>query len=602
MNETTNTNQALETSTEELHDETLTMKDVLEEMESMDLAQLVEESLEGVKQGELVQGTVVQITKEFVVVDIGYKSEGQIPIREFLDEQGNVSIQEGDTADVLLERLETEDGGIVLSKEKAAQIKVWDSIRESYDKNLPVTGKIISRVRGGFTVDIGVDAFLPGSQVDLRPVRDMDSVIGKTFEFRVLKYNKRRRNVVISRRTLLEEERAGKRTETLNKLETTDVLPGVVKNITDYGVFIDLGGLDGLLHVTDMSWGKVKHPSDLVKVGDRLNVKILDFDRERMRVSLGLKQLVPDPWATAGERYQVGSKLSGKVVSLTDYGAFVELEPGVEGLVHVSEMSWTSNIRHPSQLLSVGQEVETMILDIQPKTRRVSLGLKQAEANPWDTIEDKYPVGTVIEGRIKSITDFGVFIGIDEGIDGLVHISSLSWTDRVDHPSQLFEKGQTVQAKVMNIDRENGRFSLSIKHAAPDPWEQAAINYPLHSKVSGTITNVTDFGIFVELEKGIEGLIHISEISEEKIDTPVTMFQKGDTVESLVINMDEKERKIGLSIKRIQGNADQALVRDYLNGGRTAFSSLGDFFKESVQAKDSEQAAQAAGAEQEQEG
>jgi small subunit ribosomal protein S1 len=589
MSEVSNTEQALGASGEELHDEAMTMKEVLEEMESMDLAQLVEESLEGVKQGELVRGAVMQITKEFVVVDIGYKSEGQIAIREFLDEQGNVAVQEGDEVDVLLEKLETEDGSIVLSKEKAAQIKVWDVIRESYDKNQPVTGKIVSRVRGGFTVDIGVNAFLPGSQVDLRPVRDLDSVIGKTFDFRVLKYNKRRRNVVISRRTLLEEERAGKRAETLNKLETTDVLPGIVKNITDYGVFIDLGGLDGLLHVTDMSWGKVKHPSDLVKVGDRLNVKILDFDRERMRVSLGLKQLVPDPWATAAERLEVGAKLSGKVVSLTDYGAFVELEPGVEGLVHVSEMSWTSNIRHPSQLLHVGQEVETMILDVQPKSRRVSLGLKQAEANPWDTIEDKYPVGTIIEGRIKSITDFGVFIGIDEGIDGLVHISSLSWTERIDHPSELYEKGQTVQAKVMNIDRENGRFSLSIKHAAPDPWEQAAINYPLHSKVTGTITNVTDFGIFVELERGIEGLVHISEISEEKIDKPADMFKKGDTIESLVINMDERERKIGLSIKRIQGNADQALVREYLNGGRSTFNSLGDLLKESVQARESEQ-------------
>jgi small subunit ribosomal protein S1 len=300
-------------------------------------------------------------------------------------------------------------------------------------------------------------------------------------------------------------------------------------------------------------------------------------------VSLGLKQLTPDPWANAEERFQVGSKLSGKVVSLMDYGAFVELEPGVEGLVHVSEMSWTSNIRHPSQLLSVGQEVETVILDIQPKARRVSLGLKQAEENPWDTIEDKYPVGTIIEGNIKSITDFGLFIGIDEGIDGLVHISSFSWTERVDHPSELFQKGQTVQAKVMKIDRENERFSLSIKHAVPDPWEEVAINYPLHSKVSGVVTNVTDFGVFVELEKGIEGLIHISEISDEKIETPVGMFQKGDHVESLVVNINEKERKIGLSIKRIQGNADQALVREYLSGSRTPFSSLGDFFKESVQ-------------------
>ena len=584
MDEQNITNHALDDMEEEIEDESMD-----EEMEGMDLSEMVEESLKGVQQGEVLQGMVMMISKEHVVIDVGYKSEGQIPIREFLDNEGNITVKVGDSVDVLLERLETEDGGILLSKEKAAEVKVWDDIRNAYNENKALKGKIIARVRGGYTVDIGVHAFLPGSQADLRPVRDMDSLVGKTFDFRVLKYNKRRGNVVVSRRTLLEERREGQRTETLKKIQEVDVLPGVVKNITDFGAFIDLGGLDGLLHITDMSWGKVKHPSEVLNIGDKINVKILNFDPEKKRVSLGMKQLVPDPWLSATEKYAVGSRVHGKVVSLTEYGAFVELEPGIEGLIHLSEMSWTRKIRHPSQVLSVGDEVEAMVLDIKPDARRISLGLKQVEPNPWDAIGEKYPVDTIIEGKIKDVTDFGVFIGIDEGIDGLVHISDLSWSQRVKHPSELYKKGQEVQAKVIKIDRENERFSLSIKHVTPDPWEQAAQKYPINSRVSGTITNVTDFGVFVELEDGIEGLVHVSEISEEKIKTPVGMFNNGDTIETKVIDVNKKDHKISLSIKRLDEDADQVLVREYLSSGQTPFSSLGDLLKENLENKQKEE-------------
>ena len=584
MDEQNITNHALEDMEDEIEDESMD-----EEMEGMDLSEMVEESLKGVQQGEVLQGMVMMISKEHVVIDVGYKSEGQIPIREFLDNEGNITVKVGDSVDVLLERLETEDGGILLSKEKAAEVKVWDDIRNAYNENKALKGKIIARVRGGYTVDIGVHAFLPGSQADLRPVRDMDSLVGKTFDFRVLKYNKRRGNVVVSRRTLLEERREGQRTETLKKIQEVDVLPGVVKNITDFGAFIDLGGLDGLLHITDMSWGKVKHPSEVLNIGDKINVKILNFDPEKKRVSLGMKQLVPDPWLSATEKYAVGSRVHGKVVSLTEYGAFVELEPGIEGLIHLSEMSWTRKIRHPSQVLSVGDEVEAMVLDIKPDARRISLGLKQVEPNPWDAIGEKYPVDTIIEGKIKDVTDFGVFIGIDEGIDGLVHISDLSWSQRVKHPSELYKKGQEVQAKVIKIDRENERFSLSIKHVTPDPWEQAAQKYPINSRVSGTITNVTDFGVFVELEDGIEGLVHVSEISEEKIKTPVGMFNNGDTIETKVIDVNKKDHKISLSIKRLDEDADQVLVREYLSSGQTPFSSLGDLLKENLENKQKEE-------------
>ena len=519
------------------------------------------------------------------MVDIGYKSEGQIPIGEFRDEEGTIKAALGDDVDVLLEYHDDYDGTIHLSKEKAAKIKVWDDISRIYNEDGVIEGKIISKVKGGLSVDIGVQAFLPGSQVDLRPVRNLESLLGQTFPFKVLKYNKKRRNVVLSRRVLLEKEREQMKSQTLANLEDGKIVDGVVKNITDYGVFVDLGGIDGLLHITDMSWGRVGHPSEMFHVGDRIKVVVLSFDREHERVSLGLKQLVADPWTNAQEKYPVGTQVKGKVVSLTDYGAFVEIEEGVEGLIHVSEMSWTKKIRHPSKILSVGDQVEAVVLSINPESKRISLGMKQLEPNPWDVIAQKYPVGTTIAGKIKNITDFGIFIGIDEGIDGLVHISDISWTKRVKHPSEVFRKNQEVQAIVLNIDKENERFSLGIKQLEPDPWESIPERYPLGSIISGPITNVTDFGLFVELEEGIEGLIHVSEISKEKIKSPVGQYKPGDQITAKVINISPKDRKIGLSVKKMEEQEERANYDDYLNTSKAATSNLGELLKEELEAR-----------------
>jgi len=401
----------------------------------------------------------------------------------------------------------------------------------------------------------------------------------------VLKFNRKRSNIVLSRRVILESERESKRSKTLSAIHEGKVVQGIVKNITEYGVFVDLGGVDGLLHITDISWGRVKHPSEMFSVGDEITVKILNLDLERERVSLGMKQLAPDPWSTAAEKYPVGSRVAGRVVSLTDYGAFVELEEGIEGLIHVSEMSWTRKVRHPNKVVSVGEEVEALVLDIKPDNRRISLGMKQAVPNPWDVISDKYPVGTTIEGKIKNITDFGLFIGIDEGIDGLVHISDLSWTKRIKHPSELYKKGDTVQAIVLEIDKENERFSLGVKQLQPDPWDSVAQRYEVGKEITGTVTNVTDFGVFVELEEGIEGLVHVSEISKEKVKTPVGMFNVGDVLNARVMNINSDERRIGLSIKRLEMESDQEYLSDYVNNMGPATSSFGEILRENLQEK-----------------
>ncbi|MEN6440273.1 MAG: 30S ribosomal protein S1 [Syntrophobacter sp.] len=554
-----------------------------EDMDSMH--DLYEQSFRNIQEGEVIRGRIVQVSDDFVMVDIGYKSEGQISIHEFKDEKGTVQASVGDEIDVLLEFHDDDDGTIHLSKEKAAKIKVWDDISRIYGEDGTIEGKIVAKVKGGLAVDIGVQAFLPGSQVDLRPVRNLESLIGHTFPFKVLKYNKKRRNVVLSRRALLEKEREQMKSHTLATLEDSKVVDGVVKNITDYGVFVDLGGIDGLLHITDMSWGRVGHPSELFQIGDRIKVKVLSFDRDNERVSLGLKQLVDDPWTRAESRYPVGTKVKGKVVSLTDYGAFVEIEEGVEGLIHVSEMSWTKKIRHPSKLLSVGDEVEAVVLSINPESKRISLGMKQLESNPWDIIAQKYPVGTTIAGKIKNITDFGIFIGIDEGIDGLVHISDISWTKRVKHPSEIFRKNQEVQAIVLNIDKDNERFSLGIKQLESDPWESIPQRYPLGSVVAGPITNVTDFGLFVELEEGIEGLVHVSEISKEKIKSPIGSYKPGDKITAKVINISPKERKIGLSVKKVEEQDERSNYDEYMNTGKAATSNLGELLKEELEAR-----------------
>ncbi|MFW6081194.1 MAG: 30S ribosomal protein S1 [Desulfosalsimonas sp.] len=549
------------------------------------LLEMYEESIKRFEEGEVVNGRIISVDKDHVLVDVGYKSEGLIPIHEFKDGDGNVNAAVDDDVEVMIEWWDEEEERVLLSKEKAAKVKVWDAIKDVYEAESTIEGVITNRVKGGFSVDIGVQAFLPGSQADLRPIRNLDEMVGKTFEFKVLKFNRKRNNIVLSRRVLLEAEREMQRSETLAAIEEGKVMEGTVKNITEYGVFVDLGGVDGLLHITDISWGRVKHPSELFAIGDSIKVMILSFDRENERVSLGMKQLVPDPWTFAEEKYQVGTPIKGRVVSLTDYGAFVEVEEGIEGLIHVSEMSWTRKIRHPSRVVSVGDEVDAVVLDIKPESRRISLGMKQTMPNPWDVISEKFPVGSVIEGKIKNITEFGVFIGIDDDIDGLVHISDISWTRRIKHPSDIYKKGDTVQAKVLDIDKSNERFSLGIKQLHDDPWKTVGERYPVGTDINGTVTNVTDFGIFVELEEGIEGLVHVSEISKEKIKTPVGIYNMGDQLTARIININTDERRIGLSIKRLEVDDDQELLHEYVNNSKAAPSSFGELLKENLREK-----------------
>lgn len=521
--------------------------------EELDFGALLDESTFGPKQGEVALGRIIKLNSDFAVVDIGYKSEGLVNLNEFRDATGaRQEVKVGDEVEVLVERLEDDDGMVVLSKDKADKIRVWDVISEAAEKDEPVEGKIVARIKGGLSVDIGVRAFLPGSQVALRPVRQLEKLLGETYQFKIIKFNRRRGNIVLSRRVLLEKERESHRKDTLKKLEEGAVLVGVVKNITDYGAFIDLGGIDGLLHVTDMSWGRVNHPSEMFDIGEEVTVKVLSFDAERERVSLGLKQLQPDPWSTAEDTYPIGTKAMGKVVSITDYGAFVELQRGIEGLVHISEMSWTKRVNHPSEKVAIGDQVEVMILNLDTNRKRISLGIKQCQANPWDMLEQRYPPGAVVRGTIRNITDFGVFLGVEEGIDGLIHVSDLSWTKRVTHPATLFNVGDEVEAVVLNIDKDNERFSLGIKQLHADPWAGIHTRYRVGSIVTGKATNITEFGIFVELEPGIEGLVHISEVASEKVEDLAKVVASGQEVQAEVLNIDQEERKISLSMKAIE--------------------------------------------------
>lgn len=548
---------------------------------------LFEESLKTFREGEVLEGRIIRVGKENVMVDVGYKSEGQIPLREFAGPDGEVNAVVGDVVEVLLERWDAEDGTLMLSRSKALRRQVWDEIVKRFDDEAPITGTAISRVKGGLSVRIGdrqggVTAFLPFSQIDLRPVRDPEALIGERIECAILKCNRKRENVVVSRRALLERERSSKRVETLSSLAEGQIREGAVKNITDYGVFVDLGGIDGLLHITDMSWGRVEHPSKVFKVGDTITVKVLSFDPETEKVSLGIKQLVEDPWSRVEEKYPIGSKIKGEVVSLTDYGAFIELEEGVEGLVHISEMAWTKRVRHPSQVISVGDRVEVMVLKVDPKAKRISLGLKQVEPNPWDLVQDRYKAGTVIEGSVKNVTDFGVFVGIEEGIDGLVHISDLSWSKRIKHPGELYKKGQTIQAVVLNVDKDRERFSLGVKQLHPDPWDSAPEKYPTGSQVTGKVTNVTDFGVFVELEEGVEGLIHVSEIGPGKVKTPAGVYQMGEEVSAKVIHVAPLERRIGLSVKRISEDDERSYYNEYASKTSRAGTTLGSLLQEEL--------------------
>jgi small subunit ribosomal protein S1 len=550
--------------------------------ETDNFMELFEESLKSIQEGEVIKGEIVQIDREYVSVDIGYKSEGQIPIQEFIDLEGNLTAKVGDVVDVLLESREDAKGTVILSKEKAANIEIWDEVKEVYENEGTIRGKIISRVNGGLSVDIGLRAFLPGSQIDLRPVRDMDALVGMEHEFKIVKYNKRRGNVVLSRRAILEAERIALREKTLELLQEGAVLDGTVKNIAHYGLFIDMGGIDGLVHVSDMSWGRIGHPSKIYQIGDEVKVKVLHFDRRKERVSLGIKQLTPDPWSEAEQKYPVGTRINGRVVSLTDYGAFVEVEEGVEGLLHVSEMSWSRKIRHPSQILNGGDVVDAMVLKLDVAKKRISLGTKQVEPSPWDIIAEKHPVGTTIEGTIMSITDFGIFIGIDVGIDGLVHISDISWTRRIKHPSELYKKGQEIQAVVLNIDKENQRFSLGIKQLRPDPWDMIPETYKPGIRITGTVTSVTDFGVFVELEEGIEGLVHVSELPENKGGNPLSRFQVDDVIHAEVVNVSRENKKIGLSIRKLKEKSEEEIFRSYLNNHKETTSKLDEILREEM--------------------
>ncbi len=506
----------------------------------------------------IVQGKIVDITNDTVLVNVGSKSDGQIPLSEFRDHQGNITVKVDEQIDVCVVRKNENDSTIILSYEKAKRLKVFEQFDEILKVNGNVTGVITKRIKGGYTVDIdGIEAFLPGSHVDLRPVPDMDALVNQTYPFRLVKINPRRSNVIVSRRILLEEERDGKRSQLLQNLDENQTVTGKVKNITEYGVFIDLGGLDGLLHITDMSWKRLRHPKELVQVGQELELKVLSFDKEHNKVSLGLKQLVQDPWEDITSRFPEGMRLQGKVTNLVDYGVFVELESCVEGLVHISEMSWTRKLRHPSQMVKVGEEVEVIILGVDIDKKRISLGMKQAHQNPWELVGDKFPEGTVLEGAIKNITDFGMFIGIEDGIDGLIHVSDISWTKKIRHPNEMFKVGDTVQAKVLVVDKENEKFTLGMKQLAEDPWFSVPDRYPVGNTVKGVVTNLTEFGVFVEVEEGIEGLIHVSELNK-KVKQPSELYKEGDTVEAKIIHVSADDRRLGLSMKADREDGESA--------------------------------------------
>lgn len=524
--------------------------------EEMSFGDLLEQSFQQdeIREGDIVDGRVVAVQRDQVIIDFGFKSEGAVSASEFpRGEDGKPAIQEGSTLSVFVEsKRENQDGLCILSKEKADRMRVWDDIAKAYDNETTVEGTVISRVKGGLQVDIGVKAFLPGSQVDLRPIRNLDKLLGEKFEFKVIKFNRRRNNIVLSRRLVLEQEREQKKAETLKRLQEGAILDGQVKNITEYGAFIDLGGIDGLLHITDMSWGRLNHPSDMFKVSDDVRVKVLKFDPNTERVSLGLKQIQDDPWIEADKKYPVKQRVSGKVVSLTDYGAFVELEPGIEGLVHITEMSWTKRVKHPSKLYSIGDEVNAMVLDIDISQKRISLGIKQTEPNPWQLLSSKYPVGTVIQGPIRNVTDFGVFVGVEEGIDGLVHISDITWSGRIKHPSDLYEEGLEVEAVVLNIDVENERFSLGIKQLTDDPWRAMPEELNPGTVIEGRILKVTRAEAFFEIEPGIEAVLPAEEYSNEGPVDLTTVVTAGAAETVVITNVNADQQIITVSRRHAQ--------------------------------------------------
>lgn len=509
------------------------------------------ESLGQFKEGQIINGTVLEIHKDNIIVDVGFKSEGNISLHEFPDHGKSLAL--GDDIEVYLERTEDNDGNVVLSKEKAIKIKIWDELVKTYEADEIIEGVVVAKAKGGLTVDIGLKAFLPGSQIDLRPIRNLEKLIGETFKMKIIKMNKKRGNIVLSRRILLEEQRKQLREGTLEQMEEGNLIEGIVKNITEYGVFIDLGGMDGLLHITDMSWGRVNHPSEMFAIGDKVKVMVLKYDKEKERVSLGLKQITPDPWVEVENKFPIGTKIKGRVVSITDYGVFVELEKGIEGLVHISEMSWSRHVKHPSKMVALNDEVEAVVLTLDKERKRISLGMKQIEPNPWDGIDAKYPIGTEVEGTVRNLTDFGAFVELEDGVDGLIHISDLSWK-KIKHPSEVLRKKDKIKSVVLSIDKENCRISLGVKHLEPDPWDDIAKNYPIGTDVSGTIIKVTGFGAFAEFGDGLEGLIHVSQLSSNKVSSPDQVVKVDDSIQAKVIKVDIANKKIALSIKAFEQN------------------------------------------------
>jgi len=520
------------------------------------------ESLHQFKEGQVIQGTIIELAKGLATVDVGFKSEGTIHLQEFPNNGQDLSV--GDVVEVFLERVEDNDGNVVLSKEKANKIKLWDSLVIKHEAEEIIEGTIIAKAKGGLTVDIGLKAFLPGSQIDLRPIRNLEKLIGEVFQMRIIKMNKKRGNIVLSRRALLEEKRQNTRSETLKKLEEGSLITGIVKNITEYGIFVDLGGIDGLLHITDMSWGRVNHPSEMFSMGDKLDVMVLKFDKEKERVSLGLKQITPDPWVDVKEKYPVSQRIKGKVVSITDYGIFVELEKGIEGLVHISEMSWSKHVKHPSKMVSIRDEVEAMILTLDKEKKRISLGMKQMEPNPWQEIEEKYPIGAEVIGTIRNLTDFGAFIELEDGVDGLIHISDLSWK-KIKHPSEVLKKKDEVKTIVLNIDKESCRISLGVKQLQSDPWDDIAKDYSIGMEVEGTIIKITGFGVFAEFGDGLEGLIHITQLGSKNVPEPEKGVKIGEKIKAKIVKVDTSNKKIALSIKAYEENLDLEAIKQEQN-------------------------------------
>jgi len=539
---------------------TESMEDFSAALEAFEREQAAEAAAVEAYGDKVVSGTVIKQTEKHLVVDVGLKSEGLVPLEQVVDHTGAARFQPGDVIDVVIEREEPE-GGYLVSYEKAQRLRVWDTIEKAANDKTPVIGTVVSRVKGGLTVDIGMKAFLPGSQLEIRPVRNLDGYLGQQIEVRVIKLNKKRGNVVVSRKEILEEEQTTKRSHTLEQLGEGAMLTGTVKNLTDYGAFVDLGGIDGLLHITDMSWGRLTHPRDLVNVGDEIQVKVLKFDKDKQRVSLGFKQLTPDPWLDATERYPVGAHVKGRVLSVTDYGSFVELEQGIEGLVHLSEMTWSKRLKHPSKLVKPGDEVETVVLSVNPADRRISLGMKQLMENPWEHLTERYPAGTVVEGRVRNLTDFGAFIEIEDGIDGLVHVSNLSWTKRVKHPSEVVKKGEKVKAVVLGVEPQNRRLSLGIKQLQPDVWESFFANHRVGDVVHGKVLRTAQFGAFVEIAEGVEGLCHISEAVGE--DGGPAKLEQGQEHDFKIIKINVEEKKVGLSLRAVGHEASRATVEHY---------------------------------------